>query len=219
MEISRIKRSREAAADSYNKMSRWYDSISGRFESRYRNAGINNLSVKQGEVVLEAGFGTGHAIVSLARSVGVTGKVFGRDISSGMCAQAQKKVDAAGCGERVFLSCGDACELPYADGFFDAVFMSFTLELFDTPDIPLVLRECMRVLKPLGRITVVGMSKTGTVSTMLKIYEYLHGLFPAYVDCRPIYIEEALKQEGFIVKNTARMRMWGLPVEIITASK
>ena len=63
-----------------------------------------------------------------------------------------RAVEQAGLAERVDLRCGDAAQLPFETDFFDVVFMAFTLELFDTPEIPKVLSECKRVLKPAGSL-------------------------------------------------------------------
>jgi hypothetical protein len=46
-------------------------------EKRFTESGLQKLKVKQGETVLEIGFGTGHALVALARLVGQSGKVYG----------------------------------------------------------------------------------------------------------------------------------------------
>lgn len=212
--ISRVTRSKKEAKANYDKMSRWYDMVS-LFERKYKETGLKKLGVKEGETVLEIGFGTGHCVVALAQSVGSSGKVYGIDISEGMLKIALSRVRDAGLSERVNLTCGDAAHLSFEPDFFNAIFMTFTLELFDTPEIPTVLRECRRLLQSGGRIIIAALSKRNTL--MVRLYEWMHKKFPNYVDCRPIFVQRALEDAAFQILDRTEMCMWGLPVEIVLA--
>jgi ubiquinone/menaquinone biosynthesis C-methylase UbiE len=217
--ISRVPRSKEQAKSSYDRMSQIYDYLSGSSERRFIEEGLRKLKLIPGEKCLEIGFGTGHAIVDMARSVGKTGKIYGLDISEGMLKIAEKNVTAEGLSDRVELKIGDAASLPYEDRYFDAIFMSFTLELFDTPEIPIVLQDCHRVLNAGARICVIAMSKVEKPGFAVRIYEWAHMRFPTYVDCRPIYATGALRDAGFFIEDVTSSSMWGLPVEIVLARK
>ncbi len=216
-EISRVRRSGEEAKIFYDKISKWYDLIGTSFEKKCGYLGIKKLDVREGDVALEIGFGTGYFIIALARLVGRRCRVYGIDISKGMYEIARLRVEKAGLLNRVKLKCGDAAVTPFQSDFFDKIFLSFTLELFDTPEIPVILGECNRVLRSGGRICVVSLLKKKKVSVGL--YEWLHRKFPNFIDCRPIFARIALEGASFSVVDTIETSMWGLPVEIVLAEK
>jgi len=215
--ISRVERSKEQARTNYNRLSRWYDIIAGSTEKKYRNLGLTMLNAQPGERILEIGFGTGHCLVALATAVSPTGHIDGIDISDSMFAIAEKRIRKADLSDQVNLRLGDAITLPFEVNTFDAIFMSFTLELFDTPEIPLVLNQCYNVLRPGGRIGVVALVKKPGIA--VRMYEWFHGKMPVAVDCRPILAQSSLIAAGFTISDLSTLSMWGLPVEIILAKK
>jgi demethylmenaquinone methyltransferase/2-methoxy-6-polyprenyl-1,4-benzoquinol methylase len=111
----------------------------------------------------------------------------------------------------------DGLFIPFPNQTFDAIFLSFTLELFDTPEIPKVLDECRRALKSNGRIGVVALAKQETIA--VRIYEWFHRLMPSFIDCRPIFLEPVLMKSKFIIQRSSIKTMWGLPVTMMIAQK
>jgi ubiquinone/menaquinone biosynthesis C-methylase UbiE len=217
-EINRVKRSKEEAKVSYDKMSSFYDTLA-KPEKKYIYRGLEMLGVRDGAHVLEIGFGTGDAILKLAESVGASGQVYGIDISEGMLEVTMSKLDKSELSDRVKLVLGDAMELPFGNESFNAVFMSFTLELFDTPEIPLILQECRRVLDKEGKLGVVALSDKREDNLMTKLYKWVHLKIPSYVDCRPILTEKELINVDFKIEEVEMYEMWGLPIDIVISKK
>jgi len=194
----------------YDGISRAYDLIADSSEHAARDLGLRALGVSSGQRVLEIGCGTGHALVSLAGEVGPTGHVHGVDISSGMTAVARARIGSAGL-RNVTLTVGDACGLGFRSNVFDAVFMSFTLELFERA-MPDVLAEVRRVLCVGGRLGIVAMSDTGETNAMIELYAWLHRRWPQFIDCRPIDVVRALQAGHFHISTTGATAVWNLPV-------
>lgn len=208
-ETERVQRPRENARASYNAMSRWYDLFTSS-EKRFTDIGIQMLDVQPNESVLEIGCGTGHALVKFADK---GEKVFAIDLSEKMLKAAREKIKSESAG----LTQADGLFIPFMNERFDCIFISFTLELFDTPDIPKVLCEIYRVLKEGGKLGIVSLAKQNT--SAVHIYEWFHRRMPTFVDCRPIYLQPVLREARFIIQESVVKTMWGLPVEIITARK
>ena len=214
-DIKRVKRSRLEAGAHYDNISRYYDYIEGSFEKRIRLIGLDLLRIEEGEYILDIGSGTGQTLIEIADRVGAKGKAVGIDISPGMimiCKERLKKDDLL---ESVDLVRGDAISLPFKDNHFDRVFLSFTLELFDTPEIPIVLEDIKRILKDKGKIGVVSLAKEENI--FVYIYEIFHDLFPKVIDCRPLYVESMLENEGFEIEEVREGRIGVLPIRVLRA--
>jgi ubiquinone/menaquinone biosynthesis C-methylase UbiE len=119
----------------------------------------------------------------------------------------------------VTLQRGSALHLPYATASCHAVFSTFMLDLIDTPDIPLVLGEMRRVLKLGGRLGLVSLSKACVGNVVVKVYERFHRWLPKLIDCRPIYLQHAVEAAGLHCEIHQTRSMWGIPVEIVVATK
>jgi len=134
----------------------------------WRTAVRHSLRLTPGERVLDLAAGTATSSTALA----ATGAdVVGCDFSLGML-----QVGRGNITEGVDLVAGDALRLPFADGAFDAVTISFGLR--NTADADLALREMLRVTRPGGRLVVCEFSSP-TWSAFRTLYlEYLMRLLP-----------------------------------------
>ena len=217
-DVLRVLQTKQETKAFYNKIAKAYDILAEHSEAPVRKAGLEMLDAQPGQKVLEIGFGTGHSLIELAKSVGPAGKVYGIDLAEKMVEISQKRADEEGLTERIELTCGDALHLPYDSQSMDGIFMSFTLELFDTPDIILVLEECKRVLKSGAQIVIVGMSHAKPEGLVMDVFEWTHRHFPNYLDCRPILVRQAMEDAGFKIRDTKIMKMW-IYVEIVCGLK
>jgi demethylmenaquinone methyltransferase/2-methoxy-6-polyprenyl-1,4-benzoquinol methylase len=219
MQISQVRRSKSAAKKAYDQLSHSYDWLAGSSESKLMQLGLTLLAVQPGETILEVGSGTGKALVELCHYTGEAGTVHALDLSRGMLEQSTRRLKRAGLVHQISLLEGDGASLPYKGDSFNAVFICFTLELFDTPEIPQVLEECQRVLKPGGRLGVVAMLKGNPPGRIERLYEWFHEKLPDYVDCRPIEVNGMVQAAGFTIQEQQVKSMWGLPVELLVARK
>jgi ubiquinone/menaquinone biosynthesis C-methylase UbiE len=109
------------------------------------------LGPEPAERVLEIGPGTGYYTLDLGGWVGAEGEVAIFDLQQEMLDHTVRRARERGIWN-VTATRGDAQELPYDDGSFDAVILIATLG--EIPDQDAALREAARVLRRGGRLIV-----------------------------------------------------------------
>lgn len=203
----------------YGRMAAWYDLLTGPWEERIRQLGVERLELRAGSKVLAVGSGTGEEIMDLLAEVNEGGMVCGVDISEDMLRYSRRKLWKTGRSARSWVMRADAARLPFRRAVFDAILMSFVLELFDDSEIPKVLCGCHDLMRKGARICVISVSKEGRRGIAMRAYEWAHRHFPRYVDCRPIAAGQSLVAAGFRVAEIAPLSMSGVKVQVLLATK
>jgi SAM-dependent methyltransferase len=112
---------------------------------------LDVLAPGPGERVLEVGPGTGYYSLRVAREIAPDGQLVTLDLQPSMLDELMRRAQAEGINTIDPIQ-GDAQDLPFPDGAFDAAYLVATLG--EIPDQERTLRELRRVLKPGGRLVV-----------------------------------------------------------------
>lgn len=151
-----LNKSRETISSMFDSIAPVYDrlnhllsfGIDRSWRRRLVRAVSSFCALRGGEVkVLDMACGTGDVSIALRRK-GLD--VVGADISENMLALARKKAP------EIDFRYGDASELPFADGSFDAVTIAFGIRNFDKR--AQCIRELHRVLKDGGMLAIAEFS-------------------------------------------------------------
>ena len=152
----------------------------------WRRATRAALRIRPGQRVLDLAAGTAVSTVELEKS---GAWCVAADFSVGML--------AAGAARRVPKVAGDATRLPFADGVFDAVTISFGLR--NVVDTHAALREMFRVTRPGGRLVVCEFSTPANALFATGYKEYLMRALPPVaraVSSNPeayVYLAESIR--------------------------
>ena len=137
----------------------------------WRRRAARETGLTAGGSALDVACGSGKLTAELARIAGALGRVVGLDFSPEML-----EVARAHRPDLEFME-GDALNLPFADGSFDASTIAFGLR--NLADPVRGLREMSRVVKPAGRAVVLEFVRPprGPVGASYRLY--LRTLLPA----------------------------------------
>ena len=119
--------------------------------------------------ILDVCTGTGDIAIEFARRG--AHDVTGIDLSVGMLARAQQKIEKLNLATKIKLETGSALNLPYADQTFDLVTIGFGLR--NLPDYSRGISEMARVLKPSSRLLILEFS--------LPTNKLTYGLYSLYL--------------------------------------
>jgi len=125
-------------------------------DTLWRAKMIRQLDPAVHKKVLDVATGTADVAIQTIKRADVA-HVTGLDLSEGMLKYGRKKVSAAGLDDRITLVQGDSENLPYEDGTFDAVTVSFGVRNFE--NLEKGLSEMRRVLRPGGKLVVLEFSR------------------------------------------------------------
>jgi demethylmenaquinone methyltransferase/2-methoxy-6-polyprenyl-1,4-benzoquinol methylase len=109
---------------------------------------VSRVAAHPGATILDVATGTAAVAIALARRYGCD--VVGIDQSPEMLTEGRRRIRHAGLAPRIRLVQGRAESIPFAEGHFDGLTVTYLLRYVDDPGA--TLRELARVVRPGGRM-------------------------------------------------------------------
>ena len=155
--------------------------------------------LREGDVALDIGSGSGTDTLISSLLVGRNGKVYGLDMTAAMLDKLRRNIEAMG-SPNVEPVEGNAEEIPLPDASVDVVTSNGVLNL--VPDKPRAFREIVRVLKPGGRVQISDIALRKPVSEKARSDPKL------WAEC----VVGAVLEEDYV----GMLRSAGLAVEVLS---
>ena len=142
----------------FNKIAPIYDLvnsiISFGMHKHWKEEAVSFLDISDGDKILDLCCGSGDISGIIAKNYDYIAEIKAVDFSESMLEIAEKKLKNY---NKIELMCADAMNLPFCDGYFDCVIISFGLRNLE--NLNNGLKEINRVLKKSGRFVCLDFGK------------------------------------------------------------
>jgi demethylmenaquinone methyltransferase/2-methoxy-6-polyprenyl-1,4-benzoquinol methylase len=153
------KSKKEEVAQMFNNISARYDFLnhflSLGIDHIWRRKAVNTLREIQPKRILDLATGTGDFAIALLK-LNPT-QIIGMDISSGMLEVGKNKMKAKHVSHIIDMQLGDSENMPFEDGYFDAITVGFGVRNYE--HLEKGLTEMLRVTRSGGKIVILEFSK------------------------------------------------------------
>jgi ubiquinone/menaquinone biosynthesis C-methylase UbiE len=149
--------------------------------------GLGHLSIREQDTILDVGCGGGGTVHKLAKKA-TNGKVYGIDFSSESVMVSRKTSKQFIQMGRVVIRQGAVSRLAFSDSMFDLVTAVNTHNYW--PDLANDMQEILRVLKPGGKLIIIGSVYKGGKNDKRnqKFAELIKIAFPSVNELREIFL-------------------------------
>ncbi|MFQ5436060.1 MAG: arsenite methyltransferase, partial [Anaerolineae bacterium] len=175
-------------------------------------APLEQVAMKEGDVVLDLGSGAGLDVLIASRKVGQSGKVIGIDMTPEMIQKAEENARKAGVNNVEF-RLGEMENMPVEDDSVDWIISNCVINL--SPDKPRVFREAFRVLKPSGKMVISDMVAEGLSQEVRSNLAWWAGCVGGALS-EPDYLR-AIQEAGF--REVKVLSRFELSREIVAAAE
>lgn len=146
---------KEQVEGMFNSISKSYDGLNRtmtmRLDISWRKNVRKAIAKIQPKQILDIATGTGDLAIELTKIPNC--QIVGLDLSEGMLAVGQEKIQKLNLTHRITFLLGDSENLPFNDNSFDAISVSFGVRNFE--NLEKGLSEIYRVLAPNGRLVIL----------------------------------------------------------------